>query len=158
MQLTDAQMEWFVPACENRLGQLSNAQLTEFELAMERTFMPYIRTQLEIFDVRGGFSTLPGMGTPHTNDLLQREDTPSLHAEKATPQLGDPGCPRASASADVVAHDENTVRFDWPDGSAMEGQIPAEESWDEMLERYANVDNSILSVEEVVGLMEGLEG
>jgi hypothetical protein len=51
----------------------------EFESAMERTFMPYIRTQLEIFDMEGGFSALPVMGITDANDSEQGEDAPFPH-------------------------------------------------------------------------------
>ena len=51
----------------------------EFEQAMERTFMPYIRTQSEIFDAGGRLSALPGMGFSGANDTELGEDAPSPH-------------------------------------------------------------------------------
>jgi hypothetical protein len=46
---------------------------------MERTFMPYIRTQSEIFNAGGRLSALPGMGFSGANDTELGEDAPSLH-------------------------------------------------------------------------------
>jgi hypothetical protein len=127
MKLTDAQMDLLVPACEKRLRRLSKAHLMEFEQAMERTFMPYIRTQLKIFDAGGGFSALPGLGIPGTNDSVQEEDAPSPHTDTERLQLEDPDSLRASASADVVILDGDTASFDWPDVRAMDGNMPAPE-------------------------------
>ena len=103
MKLTDAQMESFVLSCENRLGQLNNAQLMEFEAAMESTFMPHIRTQLEIFDTGRGFSVLPGVGFPEIDDLGRREDT-------------FPALPSLSTSPLPSPSDDMTSFFDFEEG------------------------------------------
>jgi hypothetical protein len=110
MKLSDAQMDLLVSACQDRLSRLDDAVLQEFEKAMELTFMPYIRTRLEIFDQEGGFSALPGTEIPDTNE--SGEDALSPRSDSETLPLRDSGPLRASASADTG----DTGSFDWPDG------------------------------------------
>jgi hypothetical protein len=97
MKLSDAQMDLLVSACQDRLSRLDNAVLQEFEKAMELTFMPYIRTRLEIFDQEGGFSALPGTEIPDTNE--SGEDALSPRSDSETLPL----------------RDSDTGSFDWPD-------------------------------------------
>ena len=94
-------MDLLVQACDARLSRLDDALLKEFELAMDMTFMPYIRTQLEIFHVGGGFSALPGLGMPDTND--SGVAATSTYTDIGTPSLGNPGSLPASALADFDA-------------------------------------------------------
>ena len=110
-------MDLLVPAWDNRLGQLNNAQLMEFERAIEKTFMPYIRTHMETFDNRGSFLSLPGLGIPDINDSVQGEDG-SSQTDTDKPPLEGPGSPQTSTSAEMVAFDGDAVSSDLHDGMA----------------------------------------
>lgn len=101
MKLMDAQMDLLVPACEERLSRHHEACLVEFEEATERTFMPYIRTQLKVFDAEGGFFALPRMGI-FDNNSAQVEKALPPHSDNETPALEDSVPLRVSMSTDVA--------------------------------------------------------
>jgi len=98
MKLTDAQMNLLVPAWERRLAQLDDAHLAEFKEAMEITFMPFVRRQLEIFDREQGFSSLPCFGARDDDESAQGEEVSCPCTVVRAPRLEDQESTQASSS------------------------------------------------------------
>jgi hypothetical protein len=75
MKLTKAEMDLLVPTWESRLSRLGDAYLAEVKEAMKVTFIPFIQSQLEIFDPEGCLSSLSSFAMQGSNSLVQ----PSSH-------------------------------------------------------------------------------